>query len=130
MHYNELDHIHEKIAFLTDIIKANRLHEPDCAAFSLPKDHSGPFGSFASMSESQCHCWLDKDNIPEPGQAFSWYRKETEELHTEGYLNRFHTLNALLKAHPDLSRDKKSENYWGKTYYLIPVTINSTESTE
>lgn len=130
MHYNELDYIHEKIAFLTDIIKDNQLHEADCVAFSLPKHHSGPFGTFASMADDQCHCWLDKDNTPEPGQAFSWYHKETKELHTQGYLNRFHTLTALLQAHPDLSRDKKSENYWGKTFYIVPVTINPTESTE
>lgn len=130
MHYNELDHIHEKIAFLTDIIKANKLHEPDCVAFSLPKDHSGPFGTFASMSEDQCHCWLDRDSTPKPGEGFSWYHKSTEELHTVAYLNRYHTLIDLLKAHPELSRDKKSENYWGKTYYLLPVSINPTESTE
>jgi hypothetical protein len=130
MHYNELDHIHEKIAFLTDIIKANRLHEPDCAAFSLPKDHSGAFGGLFSMADDYCHCWLDRDNPPEPGQAFSWIHIKDKELHTIGYINRFHTLTALLEAYPELSRDKKSENYWGKTYYLIPVTINSTESTE
>ena len=128
MHYNELDHIHETIAFLTDIIKANKLHEPTCVAFSLPKDHSGPFGSLTSMTESHCHCWLDKDNTPEPGQAFAWYHKETEELSSLGYINRFHTVHALLEAHPDLSRDKKSEKYWGKTFYIVPVTINSTES--
>jgi hypothetical protein len=130
MHYNELDHIHEKIAFLTDIIRANKLHEPDCAAFSLPKDHSGPFGSFASMSESQCHCWLDMDNRAEPGKAFTWYHKPTEELHTVPFINRYGTLHTLLKSHPELSRDKESENYWGKTFYILPVETDATESTE
>lgn len=132
MHYNELDHIHEKIAFLTDIIKANKLHEPTCVAFSLPKDHAGTFGFAASMANGQCHCWLDKDNRAEQGKAFAVYHIENKEiLHDAFYVNRHHTREHILDRLPHLSADPKSPDYWGKTYYIIEVTLSQpAESTK
>lgn len=130
MHYNELDHIHEKIAFLTDIIKANKLHEPDCIAFSLPKDHSGSFGFAASMTDKYCHCWLDQENRTEDGKAFAFYHVKDEKLSTYGYVNRYGAVKALLEYDKSVSGTKNSENHWNKAYAIMEVTTQPAESTE
>lgn len=137
MHYQELDLIHRKSAeqqseidFLTSIIKANQLHEADCIAFSLPKDHSGSFGFAASMSDPYCHCWLDRDNRAEPGKAFAFYHVKDEKLGTNGYVNRYGAVKALLEHDPSVSGTKNAQNHWNKTYAILEVTINPTESEE
>lgn len=130
MHENELDYVQEKIAFLTSIIKANKLHEPDCVAFSLPKDHSGAFGFAASMADSKCHCWLDQDNRAPEDHAFTYYHLKEQKLATTGYVNRYGAVQALLKHNQHLSRDKSDANYWGKSYAIVEVTVQPTESTE
>ena len=119
-----------QIDFLTEIIKANKLHEPNCLAFSLPKDHSGTFGFLGSMSEDHCHCWLDRDNRAEPGKAFAFYHVEDEILGTRGYVNRYGAVKALLEHDPSVSSTKRAENHWNKTYAIIEVTILPTESEE
>ncbi len=130
MHENELDYVHEKIALLTSIIKANKLHEPTCVAFSLPKDHSGMFGFAASMADNQCHCWLDQENRTEDGKAFAHYHIKDQKLGTMGYVNRYGAVKALLEDQPVLSADKTRDHYWGKLYAIVEVTVNPTESTE
>lgn len=125
-----IDALTEHMNFLTDIIKANKLHEPDCVAFSLPKDHGGPFGFASSMLDPQCHCWLDQDNRAEPGKAFASYHLKDEKLASMGYVNRYGAVKALLKDFPELSAVKSDANYWGKSYAIVEVIINPTESTE
>lgn len=130
MHENELDYVQEKIAFLTSIIKANKLHEPDCVAFSLPKDHSGAFGFAASMADGQCHCWLDQDNRAPEDHAFTYYHLKEQKLATTGYVNKYGTVKALLETYPFYSSDRKSDKYWGRFYAIVEVTVQPTESTE
>jgi hypothetical protein len=132
---NTVDEAHidentRQIDFLIDIIKANKLHEPDCVAFSLPKDHSGPFGFTASMAYGHCHCWLDKDNRAEDGHAFTWYHLTNTELGKTGYVNRYGTVKALLESNEYLSRNRSDANYWGKSYAIVEVTLQPTESSE
>lgn len=130
MHYNELDGIHTEIAFLKQIIKDNKLHQVECVAFSLPKDHGGPFGFASSMLDPQCHCWLDKDNRAEENHAFAWYRIKDIKLGTTGYINRYYAVKALLEEHPELSAVRSYPNYWAKTYSIVEVTVPETESTK
>ena len=121
------------IDFLTDIIKANRLHEAYCPAFGTAK---GDFANmFSGMLEKQCDCWLDKDNRTEEGRAVGVYHIETKTLLQDAfYVNRFYAREHILETYPDLSADPKSDNYWANTYYIVEVTVGpapeTTESTE
>jgi hypothetical protein len=119
----------EQINFLTQIIKYNRLHEKYCAAFSTAK---GDFANmFQGMAEKSCYCWLDKDNVAEEGKGFASYHIESKTLGTVGYKNRHYAYLLLLKEHPDLSPNHEDPNYWGKSYYIVEVTVQTpTESTE
>lgn len=118
----------EQIAHLTQIIKANRLHEDTCVAFSTaPNDFAG-FGSlFQGMAEKECHCWLDADNRSEEGKGFASYHLISKELGTQGYVNRHGAVLALLHAHPYLSTVRLSENHWSKTYSIVEVTIQPAQ---
>lgn len=129
MHENELDLIHERNAFLTQIIKDNRLHEKYCSAFSTAK---GDFANmFQGMAERNCYCWLDKDNEAEEGKGFAAYHIESKTLGTVAYKNRHFAYVFLLKDHPNLSPNYEDPNYWGKSFYIVEVTVQiPTESTE
>lgn len=118
------------LAFLKQIIKDNKLHEVNCVAFSLPKDHGGPFGFASSMLDGQCHCWLDKDNQAEENHAFTWYHIKDEKLASMGFINRHYAVKGLLDQFPELSHVKSDPNYWAKTYSIVEVTINHQESAE
>lgn len=129
-HENELDYIHKKIAVLTNIIKDNQLHEKHCVAFAPSKDHAGPFGFLASAADKYCHCWLDKDNRAPEGEGFGLYHIKNDELSQEKfYLNNYYAVEDLLKYHPELSKDPKADNYWRKTYYVLPVKLQPAHLT-
>lgn len=118
----------EQIDFLSQIIKANRLHESHCPAFN---PHKGDFANmFQSLTEQQCHCWLDQDNCAPYGGGFAAYHIENKKIDGEAYINRYYAVQRLLSFHPEVSEDTKAENYWGKTYYIVPVTTTAKESTE
>lgn len=120
------------LSFLMQIIKDNKLHEGNCVAFTLPKDHGGPFGFISSSLESHCHCWLDKDNRAEEGMGFSYYHIKDAELGTNlAYTNRYNTVKALLEDHPELSNVRSDPNHWSKTYAIVEVKVKPlTESAE
>jgi hypothetical protein len=131
MHYLELDNIQTRLDFFMNLAKANKLHEPHCVAFTLPKDHAGSFGTFASAGDKYCHCWLDYENRAPEGEAFGIYDIEAKELQPSAcFLNQFYAVEYILQQNPHLSKEPSDENYWRKTYYVLPVTLNPTESTE
>jgi hypothetical protein len=114
-----------EIQFLTQIIKANRLHEPYCVAFDTYKGVLA--NPFASMIEKECHCWLDKDNKAEDGKGFGIYNVQDKTLlHEAFFINRYYTRRHILAIFPNLSEDPKSDDYWSKHYLIVPVQIRPT----
>lgn len=121
----------ERLIRIEALLRANLLHEDNCPAHN---PYKGDFaGMFQGMAEKQCDCWISLDR-PEtdPTKAFGLYHTEKEEL-LQGnfFLTRYHAKHFLVHTHPELSIDNKAPNYWGKTYMIVPVTLNSaTESSE
>lgn len=114
-----------QIEFLTGIIRANRLHESHCAAFTTSR--GGLFDTFHSIIEKTCHCWLDQNNLLPEGKVIAAYNKETKDFDAELFRNRYWACKALLSRHPDLSGDPESPNYWGNTYLLIEAETKTEE---
>jgi hypothetical protein len=121
----------EQIEFLTNIIKANRLHEPYCIAFSTqPPDWAGLHTMFSSMAEKECHCWLDEDNHAEPGKGFGVYHVRTKTLFQDAFFrNRYYTRRHILETIPDISADPKEDDYWAKAYVIVPVELRQAPET-
>jgi hypothetical protein len=121
--YDDIDTLTRNIARLEGIIRANKLHEDYCPAFN---PHKGDFANmFGSLLERECHCWIAPEAFPdETNKAIGIYEISTETILQGNYFqNRHAARNFILNHHADLVSDPKSERYWGKTFYIVPVTL-------
>lgn len=116
-----------RLTRIEGILRANKLHEANCPKQQSLQDYNPLFGSLTSSLTGPCDCWLSLDT-PEtdPGKALGLYHIKDEEL-IQGtfFRTRYHAKEWLVHTYPEVSEHVIAPNYWGKTYMIVRVTLNS-----
>jgi hypothetical protein len=116
--------LNQELHFIRRIIFANRLHEPDCTAFSPPENSVLPF---ASLGRAYCDCWISRNNPePDPTKGYAIYEKATESLENILFRSRAAAVDYLTEEY-GFSRDSKSDRYWENTYLVIEAKAKEVE---
>jgi len=119
--------LQSQIDFLRTIIRANKLHEPLCPAFTTGKGEFG--GMFQGMAEKYCDCFISRSN-PEtdPAKGFGLFNiKEDNLVSTLLFRSRADAVDHLVDNY-HLSRDKRDENYYQKQWYVVEAQAKSVEA--